>query len=278
MPLRDHFRPPLSDRRSWGGFHGQWPAMIVMDLSRRLPRRFLAEPRVHLGSSIEIDVATFEGEGPDLSSSLGGGDGGGSGVTTAAWTPPEPTLAIATDWPDPDEYEVRVYDASRGRRLVAAIELVSPANEDRPEHRRAFVARYTALLQGRVSVAICRRRDDPSHQSLRRPDRVPRPGRPVPRERPLTPLRRRLSVGEARGCPLPGDLGAPPGPRPAAADLAPLARRGPRDPPRTRSDPRGDVPRPPHPLRAPTCGPPPGLCGSGGNRGGSGWKRGGRAL
>ena len=31
MPLRDHFRPPLADRRSWEGFHGQWPAMIVME-------------------------------------------------------------------------------------------------------------------------------------------------------------------------------------------------------------------------------------------------------
>jgi len=35
-----------------------------------------------------------------------------------------------------------------------AIELVSPANKDRPESRRAFVAKCAALLQQRVSVAI----------------------------------------------------------------------------------------------------------------------------
>jgi hypothetical protein len=53
-----------------------------------------------------------------------------------------------------DEYEVRVYDMERGQRLVAAIELVSPANKDRPEHRRAFVAKCAALLQNQVSVTI----------------------------------------------------------------------------------------------------------------------------
>ena len=40
------------------------------------------------------------------------------------------------------------------RRVVAAVEIVSPANKDRPEHRRAFVAKCAALLQERVSVVI----------------------------------------------------------------------------------------------------------------------------
>ena len=78
----------------------------------------------------------------------------GGGVATAVWAPPRPTLAVATDLPDLDEYEVRVYDTRRGRRLVAAVEIVSPANKDRPEHRRAFVAKCAALLQDRVCVAI----------------------------------------------------------------------------------------------------------------------------
>ncbi len=37
---------------------------------------------------------------------------------------------------------------------MAAIEIVSPANKDRPEHRRAFVAKCAALLQKLVSVTI----------------------------------------------------------------------------------------------------------------------------
>ncbi|MBV8229270.1 MAG: hypothetical protein JO329_04715, partial [Planctomycetaceae bacterium] len=62
--------------------------------------------------------------------------------------------AITTDLADQDEYEVRVYDTKRGRRLVAAVAIVSPANKDRPEHRRAFVAKCAALLQNHVCVAI----------------------------------------------------------------------------------------------------------------------------
>ena len=38
MPLRDHFRPPLSEKRSWEGFHGGWPMMIVAALERDCPR------------------------------------------------------------------------------------------------------------------------------------------------------------------------------------------------------------------------------------------------
>lgn len=153
MPLRDHFRPPLDDLTSWEGFHGQWPAMIVQALARKLPHRYVAAPRVHSGSAIEIDVATYEQDAAEVSSP-DANNGNGGAVATAVWAPPRPTLTIATDLPDLDEYEVRVYDTKRGRRLVAAVEIVSPANKDRPEHRRAFVAKCAALLQQRVSVTI----------------------------------------------------------------------------------------------------------------------------
>src|SRR5438132_13686547 len=152
MPLRDHFRSPLDDLRHWEGFHGQWPAMMVLALLRKLPNRYFAEPRVHPGGSAEIDVTTFYEEDP---MPLGNGDNGESGgVATAVWAPARPTLTIATDLPSESVYEVRVFDAKRGCRLVAAVEIVSPANKDRPEHRRAFVAKCAALLQNRVSVAI----------------------------------------------------------------------------------------------------------------------------
>ena len=108
MPLRDHFRPPLANVRSWEELFGGWPMMLVASLSRTLPPGYVAGPRVHLGGSFETD----------------------------------------------DEYEVRVHDAKRHHRLVAAVEIVSPANKDRPETRRVFVARCAALLQQHVSVAI----------------------------------------------------------------------------------------------------------------------------
>ncbi len=136
MPLRDHFRPPLDIILSWEELHGQWPAVIVQQLRKQLPPGYAVGPRVHSGSQIEIDVAAFEKDGPSLSQRKGEGNGG---VAVSAWAPALPSLDVETTLPDYDEYEVRVYDAARGRMLVAAIELVSPANKDRPEHRNVFV-------------------------------------------------------------------------------------------------------------------------------------------
>jgi hypothetical protein len=155
MPLRDHFRPPLETRRHWEGFHGQWPAMIVLALAPKLPLRYVASPRIHLGVSAEIDVGTFEeDEAPPSGVNRGSGNGAEGGVATAVWAPPRPTLTLVTDFPAETAYEVRVFDLESGSRLVAAVEIVSPANKDRPEHRRAFVAKCAALLQEQVSVTI----------------------------------------------------------------------------------------------------------------------------
>ena len=52
------------------------------------------------------------------------------------------------------EYEVLIFDQERNRHLVAAIEIVSPANKDRPETRQAFVTKCAALLQQRVCVSM----------------------------------------------------------------------------------------------------------------------------
>ena len=151
MPLRDHFRPPVENEHSWDELHGMWPAVIVQQLFPQLPEVYIAAPRVHLGAAFEIGVSTFERDEPvrqDRPSDES------SGVAVATWAPPKPTLTLETELPDQDEYEVRVYDARHGRRLVAAIEIVSPSNKDRPESRRAFVAKIAALLQHDVSVSV----------------------------------------------------------------------------------------------------------------------------
>jgi len=51
-------------------------------------------------------------------------------------------------------YEVRVYDSRRKRRLVAAIEIVSPSNKDRPENRGTFQSKIAALLEHGICVSI----------------------------------------------------------------------------------------------------------------------------
>ncbi|MCU0873104.1 MAG: DUF4058 family protein [Pirellulaceae bacterium] len=151
MPLRDHFHPPLSDIASWEEVHGQWPAVIVQQLGKVLPPQYTAGPRVRLGSEVEIDVATFDTQ--PTAGTFGSPSDEDAAVATA-WAPAKPTLAVETQLSDFDEYEVRVYDVRRGRRLVAAIELISPANKDRPEHRSQFTSKCAALLRQGVSLVL----------------------------------------------------------------------------------------------------------------------------
>ena len=75
-------------------------------------------------------------------------------MATAVWAPSRPSIAVETSLPDYDEYEVKIFDARRGRHLVASIEIVSPTNKDRPEHRNLFVAKCAALVQKGVAVSI----------------------------------------------------------------------------------------------------------------------------
>src|SRR5690242_256157 len=152
MPLRDHFCPPVSKRSSWEGFHAMWPTTMIQRLVPQLPEQYTAEPRVHLGTNFEIDVCAFEAERPFAAGHIaisGNGD-----VATAVWAPPEPTLAVDADPTEQYAYEVLVFDQSRERVLVAAVEFVSPANKDRPQSRREFMAKCAALLGQNVCVSI----------------------------------------------------------------------------------------------------------------------------
>jgi hypothetical protein len=151
MPLRDHFHPPVTRIASWEALHGQWPAVIVQQLRKQLPPGYVSAPRVHAGAQVEIDVAAYE---KDVSPPTPDDPERDGGVATAVWAPAAPSLAVETELPDDDEYEVRIYDVERGQILVAAIEIVSPANKDRPEKRNAFVGKCAALLRNGVAVSI----------------------------------------------------------------------------------------------------------------------------
>jgi Protein of unknown function (DUF4058) len=153
MPLRDHFHPPVSKRSSWEGFHGLWPGVIVQQLVPQLPDGFVAEPRLHLGSYYEIDVSTFEqheaGEPVFGSTRESNVD-----IATVPEAPPVPTLTLDAEFPEQYAYEVLVFDLERNRRLVAAVEIVSPANKDRPESRSLFVAKCFNLLRKDVCLSM----------------------------------------------------------------------------------------------------------------------------
>lgn len=149
MPLRDHFRSPVNDKHTWDEVHGQWPGEIVRQLFSLLPEGYQAAPKVHLGSPVEVDVATFESDTRD---SKFNPDPGGVGLAIMAAL--APTFTVEAELSEQDQYEVLVYDVERGRQLVAAIEIVSPSNKDRPDSRELFVGKVASLLQKNVSVSI----------------------------------------------------------------------------------------------------------------------------
>ena len=141
MPLRDHFRPPVSKKASWEGFHGMWPASIIQQLRKQLPPGYVAEPRVHLGTLMEIDVGALESHEIPRTVAT---NGNGGGTATAAWTATAPVVSVETDPPDEYEYEVRIFDLERERTLVAAIE-TSPQPQ-RGSSRPANLCRQVCRL------------------------------------------------------------------------------------------------------------------------------------
>jgi hypothetical protein len=154
VPLLDHFHPPLSSERHWESFHARWAAAIADALEGGLlPPGYFSEVQVHVGPRIEADVATFNRNG---SGSTAGSPGGGQTAvvtTTASWTVPQPALRLPAAFPD--EFEVQVIDSNEGGPiLVAAIELVSPRNKDRPEARRVFASKCVSYLSQGIGVCV----------------------------------------------------------------------------------------------------------------------------
>lgn len=151
MPLRDHFRPPVRKTHRWDEVHGLWPGDIVRHLSTILPAGFRAGPKVHLGSPFEVDVSTYDLDSRDPDASL---DAGNGGIATATMTALAPTLTVEADLLDQDEYEICIYDTEMGMQLVAAIEILSPSNKDRPRTRELFLGKVASLLQQGVCVSL----------------------------------------------------------------------------------------------------------------------------
>ncbi|MFM9964137.1 MAG: DUF4058 family protein [Planctomycetaceae bacterium] len=145
--LRDHFRPPLSRRRPWHSTHHVWATAIAADLNERLPNGWFAAANVQFG--IEIDVATFE----EPESLVANRHGSTDPFHTAAYSPPPPAMTL--EFPvETDVVEVEIFAEEEELRLAGAIELISPANKDRREHRRAFLAKCETLLRRGVGVTI----------------------------------------------------------------------------------------------------------------------------
>lgn len=145
MPLLDHFHPPLSRSHPWRSFHGAWAAAIARLLNDGgLPTGYYAVPFLDRDGPIEIDVATLQR--PD--------DAASSAAVPKPWTPPAPESTVAVEWESTDDVRVEVLTDDGDPRLVAAIELVSPRNKDRPRAREAFTAKCADHLRRGCGLVV----------------------------------------------------------------------------------------------------------------------------
>ncbi|MFO0850579.1 MAG: DUF4058 family protein [Gemmataceae bacterium] len=157
MPLLDHFRPPMTDIVDWETFHAAWAHETMRHLHEAvLPPRYAARTFVHFGRQIEVDVAAVENS-PNAEPGRAGSNGHGGAAVLAApaiYTPPSPPLSAVATVAAEGQVEIQVRKNVGGWKLVAAIELVSESNKDRPAHRRAFAIKCASYLQAGVAVVV----------------------------------------------------------------------------------------------------------------------------
>ncbi|MEH1816378.1 MAG: DUF4058 family protein [Nostoc sp.] len=143
MALLDHFRPPLSIRRHWHSFHNAWSTYLSDSLNQSLPEGYFAEPNAQFG--IEIDVAASSERIPVNPSHPNG--------ELPEWIPQAPTATLPFQ-PITDVVEVQIFNVQAGPTLVGAIELINPANKDRPTHRDAFTSKCQTYLQQGIGLMM----------------------------------------------------------------------------------------------------------------------------
>ncbi len=155
MPLRDHFHAPLAPARSWESFNSYWAVSISRRLNRHvLPSGYFSEVQVHFGR-VKVDVASLSrSSSPSTEESTSHEKGAVALATapTSVWAPPSPSMT--TELCFPDEIEVQIFRQEGGSTLVAALELISPGNKDRREHRTAFAAKCLSYLTQNVGLIM----------------------------------------------------------------------------------------------------------------------------
>ena len=140
MPVVDHFSPKIRAISRFHSFHNAWATHIAGDLNAILPENFIAEPNVQIGSLIEIDVQASE-----LLTE-------GENRLIRQYQVPPTTTSLPVSFPD--ETEIYIVDLDAARQTVGVIEIVSPANKDKPQHRDTFIAKCLNLISQGISLII----------------------------------------------------------------------------------------------------------------------------
>jgi hypothetical protein len=140
-----------TDRPGWEGMHHLWITELLKWVRRRLPPGY----RAFIGSAPVVAVGApprrpdiGEGRRPDRARIEDVRSGNDVDPDSGFSLSPDIELAVSTLEPG-----TSVAVEKQGR-LIAAIELISPRNKDRPDSRADYLARYLAYLQESVHLLV----------------------------------------------------------------------------------------------------------------------------
>lgn len=151
MPLHE-----WAELSGWEGVHLLWMTELLRDVKGKLPAGF----RAYIGSGPAVAVGVPSPTGrvpagigrPDVAVRSHAAADAPRGIDPSQAAPPaalppvaEPDVEVAVAALDPDPALL----VEQQGRLVAAVELVSPRNKDRPVSRATYLTRYLGyLLEG----------------------------------------------------------------------------------------------------------------------------------
>jgi len=139
MPLHD-----WANLSGWEGVHIFWMSELARDIKMKLPSGF----RAYLGSGPAVAIGAPPAR-PDVSvrsqaARSAEPDPGGAQIGVA----PDVEIAVAALEAEPSLL------VERDGRLVAALEIISPRNKDRPLARTNYGRRYAGYLLGGVNLLL----------------------------------------------------------------------------------------------------------------------------
>ena len=140
MPVLDHSDSLVQDAVAFSSIHNALANNISTDLNEILPEGFAAHPHVSLGRGWEADVITQEEL--DFAKDF------------VPYQPPPCSGISKVVFPTSVSVVINYLRNRTREKIVAAIEIVSPANKDREPRRQAFLAKCHSYLQENISLAI----------------------------------------------------------------------------------------------------------------------------
>jgi hypothetical protein len=143
MPLHE-----WTERAGWEGMHHLWIAELLRWVRPRLPagyREFIGSaPLLAVGAPPERPDVGVHDWPPEPTA------GHDEAPPSAGEAEPEPDIQVAVAAVDPGH---ALFVERRGR-LVAAVEVISPRDKDRPVARTAYLARYLGYLLESVHLML----------------------------------------------------------------------------------------------------------------------------